>query len=272
MMLVSVLASDLGGSMQSVRMRDKKGKILTSSDISIVIVNVIFGIAAMPCRMKRYSKILKITGMLDTLNLHLETSDFPRFFFNMKMVNKYVDAPYIFERPNGNCMTILNTTFLEERMFQLLNVHKHILHGVNIVNNSFCNGLVLMMFSCLIHLIITPYFLLAEVVKPDCDVVFTFLQVVWIATHIARLLIIIEPCQSCSLEGQRTIALLCDLLGKYDITDNTRKIVEVFITQASQQPVKFSCFHLFNLDRSVLTALSGSIATYIVILFQFSTN
>ncbi|CAH1966898.1 unnamed protein product [Acanthoscelides obtectus] len=193
MMLVSVLASDLGGSMQSVRMRDKKGKILTSSDISIVIVNVIFGIAAMPCRMKRYSKILKITGML-------------------------------------------------------------------------------MMFSCLIHLIITPYFLLAEVVKPDCDVVFTFLQVVWIATHIARLLIIIEPCQSCSLEGQRTIALLCDLLGKYDITDNTRKIVEVFITQASQQPVKFSCFHLFNLDRSVLTALSGSIATYIVILFQFSTN
>nr|CAH7753843.1 unnamed protein product [Callosobruchus chinensis] len=193
MMLVLVLVNDLGGSMQSVRMRDKKGKILTSTDISIVIINVIFGIVAMPCRMRRYSKLLKISGLL-------------------------------------------------------------------------------MMFSCLIHLIITPYFLLAEIVKPDCDVVFSFLQVVWIVTHIARLLIIVEPCQSCNLEGQRTITLLCDLLRKCDITDSTRNIIQVFITQASQHPVKFSCLHLFNLDRSVLTTLFGSIATYIVILFQFNTN
>nr|CAI5846904.1 unnamed protein product [Callosobruchus analis] len=192
-MLVLVLVNDLGGSMQSIRMRDKKGKILTSTDISIVIANVIFGIAAMPCRMRRYFKILKISGLL-------------------------------------------------------------------------------MMFSCLIHLVITPYFLLAEIVKPDCDVAFSFLQVVWIVTHIARLLIIVEPCQSCSLEGQRTITLLCDLLGKCDIKDNTRKVVKVFLTQALQQPVKFTCFHLFNLDRSVLTTLFGSIATYIVILFQFNTN
>nr|CAH7746281.1 unnamed protein product [Callosobruchus chinensis] len=72
--------------------------------------------------------------------------------------------------------------------------------------------------------------------------------------------------------GQRTITLLCDLLGKCDITDSTRNIIQVFITQASQHPVKFSCLHLFNLDRSVLTTLFGSIATYIVILFQFNTN
>ncbi|VEN62425.1 unnamed protein product [Callosobruchus maculatus] len=355
MMLVMVLVNDLGGSMQSIRMRDKKGKILTSTDISIVIVNVIFGIAVMPFRMRRYSKILKIARLietvlpqrnvkkcrrksitlimliyiglssviildmviwekeslkendgnsyiksylpyyilyyifitqeiyishliyllnlkLDTLNVHLEASDFPSFFFNMKMVNKYIDAPYLSTMPNGNCLAVLNTNMLEKRLFHLLNVHKNILLGVNTVNNSFSNGLVLMMFSCLIHLIITPYFLLAEIVKPDCDVVFSFLQVVWIVTHIARLLIIVEPCQSCSLEGQRTITLLCGLLGRCDITDNTRKIVEVFVTQASQQPVKFSCFHLFNLDRSVLTTLFGSIATYIVILFQFNTN
>nr|CAH7753841.1 unnamed protein product [Callosobruchus chinensis] len=355
MMLVLVLVNDLGGSMQSVRMRDKKGKILTSTDISIVIINVIFGIVAMPCRMRRYSKLLKISGLiesvlpqknvkkcrrksitlivliyiglssvialdmviwekeslkenegnsyiksylpyyilyyifitqeiyishiiyllnlkLDTLNVHLEASDFPRTFFNMKMVNKYIDAPYLSSMPNGSCMAMLSTKFLEERLFHLLNVHKNIILGMNTVNNSFSNGLVLMMFSCLIHLIITPYFLLAEIVKPDCDVVFSFLQVVWIVTHIARLLIIVEPCQSCNLEGQRTITLLCDLLRKCDITDSTRNIIQVFITQASQHPVKFSCLHLFNLDRSVLTTLFGSIATYIVILFQFNTN
>nr|CAI5846903.1 unnamed protein product [Callosobruchus analis] len=271
-MLVLVLVNDLGGSMQSIRMRDKKGKILTSTDISIVIANVIFGIAAMPCRMRRYFKILKISGLLVTLNIHLEASDFPSFLFNIKMLNKYIDAPHLCTVPDRNCLTVLNKKFLEERMYHLLDVHKNILLGVNTVNNSFSNGLVLMMFSCLIHLVITPYFLLAEIVKPDCDVAFSFLQVVWIVTHIARLLIIVEPCQSCSLEGQRTITLLCDLLGKCDIKDNTRKVVKVFLTQALQQPVKFTCFHLFNLDRSVLTTLFGSIATYIVILFQFNTN
>nr|CAI5846902.1 unnamed protein product [Callosobruchus analis] len=354
-MLVLVLVNDLGGSMQSIRMRDKKGKILTSTDISIVIANVIFGIAAMPCRMRRYFKILKISGLIETilpqknvkkykrksitlivliyiglssvivldmiiwekealkedeansyiksylpyyilyyifitqemyishiiyllnlklvtLNIHLEASDFPSFLFNIKMLNKYIDAPHLCTVPDRNCLTVLNKKFLEERMYHLLDVHKNILLGVNTVNNSFSNGLVLMMFSCLIHLVITPYFLLAEIVKPDCDVAFSFLQVVWIVTHIARLLIIVEPCQSCSLEGQRTITLLCDLLGKCDIKDNTRKVVKVFLTQALQQPVKFTCFHLFNLDRSVLTTLFGSIATYIVILFQFNTN
>lgn len=52
------------------------------------------------------------------------------------------------------------------------------------------------LFSCLLHLVVTPYYLLIEV----CNVgylPFIFLEIIWIVLHLVRLMIIVETCQRC---------------------------------------------------------------------------
>lgn len=52
------------------------------------------------------------------------------------------------------------------------------------------------MLSCLLHLIVTPYFLVFGLIT-NKKAQYIFGQFFWILGHIGRVLIIVEPCQSC---------------------------------------------------------------------------
>ncbi|CAG9819531.1 unnamed protein product [Phaedon cochleariae] len=159
-----------------------------------------------------------------------------------------------------------------QRIKILRKLHKLLNYGVDIINGTIANGIMLIMLSCLVHLIVTPYFLVAELIKEKSNILFIFLQIFWIITHTCRLLIIVEPCQACSLEGQRTNMLLCDLLLLNNTDDEFEKAVKSFSLYLSQNHIRFSCSGLFTIDRSLITSIAGSVTTYIVILFQFNNN
>ncbi|XP_030759602.1 gustatory receptor for sugar taste 43a [Sitophilus oryzae] len=85
---------------------------------------------------------------------------------------------------------------IADRMIELLTVYGRIRESVEIVNSTASYGVVLLILSCLLHLIVTPYFLLIEIIKARSNM-FIGLQALWLAAHIGRLLIMVEPCQKC---------------------------------------------------------------------------
>ncbi|XP_018574194.1 gustatory receptor for sugar taste 43a-like [Anoplophora glabripennis] len=160
---------------------------------------------------------------------------------------------------------------LVERITVLATFQERISIAVQVLNNDGAFGIHLITLSCLLHLIVTPYFLLAEIIKPNGNVMFTYLQAAWLLAHIGRLLIIVEPCQLCLDEHRRTSMLLCELLTK-DFDENVRNSLIIFSMQLNYCKIKFSPCGFFKIDRSLITSVTAAVTTYLVILFQFNTN
>ncbi|KAJ3618363.1 hypothetical protein MTP99_006365 [Tenebrio molitor] len=78
--------------------------------------------------------------------------------------------------------------------------------------NDFCSvHTLLILLSCLLHLVVTPYFVLLEVTNRGY-VPFIILLIALAVVHIARLITIVETCQRCCDEYQRTVNLALKLL------------------------------------------------------------
>ncbi|KAJ3651866.1 hypothetical protein Zmor_017873 [Zophobas morio] len=134
--------------------------------------------------------------------------------------------------------------------------------------NDFCAvHTLLILFSCLLHLVVTPYFLLVEICNGGY-LPFTFLQLVWIFVHACRLMVIVEICQSGVNEYQKTINLVLKLWTS-PLPLNIKEQVEILTVQISNKKIKFSSFGMMKISRSILTAFGGSVTTFLVILFQY---
>ncbi|KAJ8956345.1 hypothetical protein NQ318_015083 [Aromia moschata] len=116
-------------------------------------------------------------------------------------------------------------------------------------------SLQLIMLSCLMHLIVTPYFLLMEIMKSG-NVIFIALQSVWLLIHIGRVLIIVEPCQLCINEHQKTSVIVYELLtGQFD--EDEKKALTTFAMQLSYCKMKFTSGGFFKIDRALLTSFNN---------------
>nr|XP_023016530.1 gustatory receptor for sugar taste 43a-like [Leptinotarsa decemlineata] len=129
---------------------------------------------------------------------------------------------------------------------------------------SVCN---IIMLSCLLHLIVTSYFLLIDIFLRGSPVVI-IQQLIWILVHVGRILLIVEPCQSCVNEHKKTKIKVCELLT-YDMNEEVKNSMEYFSLQLMYCEMDFSCCGFFEINRSLLTSIAGAVFTYLVILFQF---
>lgn len=126
------------------------------------------------------------------------------------------------------------------------------------------------MFSCLLHLVVTPYFLLVEVANGGFFF-FVFLQFSWTMLHCGRLLVIVETCQYCLdevrnqefltknnileiFQHQRTVELVFKLLT-CELQDEVKDQLKLFALQLSGRKVRFTSFSMMKFNRSLLTAV-----------------
>ncbi|XP_037049389.1 gustatory receptor for sugar taste 43a-like [Bradysia coprophila] len=158
-------------------------------------------------------------------------------------------------------------TFFVDR---LASAHSYLGEAVGNISSAFGVALLVMLVSCLLHLVATLYFLFVEILGGN-DAFYTVLQFLWVFLHVGRLLLIVEPCHLTSVEARRTITLVCEIIRSCDpaVTQNLKKFWRQLL---ADRTYFFSACGMCCIDRQILTSLSGAIATYLVILIQFQNS
>nr|WJJ63343.1 gustatory receptor 3 [Pachyrhinus yasumatsui] len=140
------------------------------------------------------------------------------------------------------------------RIQEFLKTYGKIRESVEILNGSASYGIVMIMLSCLLHLVVTPYFLLVEIFKRNSSMIFMLLQGVWLLAHIGRLLVIVEPCQRCINEYKLTTNLVSEL-ALLDFDEDTKKTLKDFASTFSYADINFHACGFFNINRNLLTSV-----------------
>ncbi|XP_060533804.1 gustatory receptor for sugar taste 43a-like isoform X2 [Cylas formicarius] len=156
------------------------------------------------------------------------------------------------------------------RIAELLKVYDRIRESVFIFNTSPSFGVVMLILSCLIHLVVSPYFLLLEIIRRG-STLFTTLYLLWVIAHTGRLLMIVEPCHRCLSEITITKSLICELMRLY-VDRDVNKTLKHFLAHLSLCEITFEGCGFFVISRNLLTTIAGAVTTYLVILFQFNNT
>ncbi|XP_017756033.1 PREDICTED: gustatory receptor for sugar taste 43a-like [Eufriesea mexicana] len=150
---------------------------------------------------------------------------------------------------------------------ELILVHSSLCDAVSLINSTFGVVILAVTVTCLLHLVITPYFLILQAGEIH-EWIFLVVQGGWCIFHITRMLIIVQPSYFTIAEGKRTAVLVSQLLS-CSFEANARRELEIFSLQLLHRPLEFSACGLFSLDRNLITSIAGVVTTYLVILIQF---
>ncbi|XP_074039676.1 gustatory receptor for sugar taste 43a isoform X2 [Leptinotarsa decemlineata] len=153
-----------------------------------------------------------------------------------------------------------------QKLEALMKLEGKIMESVDIVNGSMEFGLPMIVLSCLLHLIFTPYFLQTS---KNSNSPIWIMYLILIIGHIGRLFILVEPCQSCIREKKKTTIILCQLL-RCEFERPVKIMISSFILRISQFRLQFSSCGYFKINRALIIKVAGSVTTYLVILFQFN--
>ncbi|XP_058795443.1 gustatory receptor for sugar taste 43a-like [Phymastichus coffea] len=158
-----------------------------------------------------------------------------------------------------------------ESVDQLITLHGILCQSVNCINKAYGAAILMGTISCLIHLIITPYFLYNHVYSRNPNNwLLLILQFCWMLFHLCRILLFVQPCHMVISKAKETGALVNRALI-VDWSPEVQKQLKIFAIQLLQRPIEFSVCGLFYLNRSLITSIAGSVTTYLVILVQFQT-
>ncbi|XP_052751891.1 gustatory receptor for sugar taste 43a-like isoform X2 [Galleria mellonella] len=152
---------------------------------------------------------------------------------------------------------------------QLSKLHGALCCAVRRVEHSYGLPLVVILISTLLHLIVTPYFLIMEIIVSTNRVHFLVLQFLWCVTHLLRLVIVVEPSHYTIIEGKRTRSLVCRLMSLTPTTGEFPARLEVFCRQLMLQTTSYMPMGMCTLDRPLVASILGAVTTYLVILIQF---
>ncbi|XP_018305842.1 gustatory receptor for sugar taste 43a-like [Mycetomoellerius zeteki] len=150
---------------------------------------------------------------------------------------------------------------------QLMTVHASLSDTVMLINTAYGVVALMITITCLIHLIITPYFLIMEA-DGRREPLFLAVQGLWCIFHIWRLFMIVQPTYAVTTQGKKTAVLISQLLS-VSLDKESKKQLEIFSLQLLHRPLEFSACGLFTLDRTLVTSIAGAVTTYLVILIQF---
>nr|XP_033337492.1 gustatory receptor for sugar taste 43a-like isoform X1 [Megalopta genalis]XP_033337493.1 gustatory receptor for sugar taste 43a-like isoform X1 [Megalopta genalis] len=150
---------------------------------------------------------------------------------------------------------------------ELILIHSLLCDTVSLINNTFGVVILAVTTTCLLHLVITPYFLILQAGE-EHEWIFLAVQGMWCIFHVTRMLIIVQPSYSTVAEAKKTAVLVSQLLSS-SFDASTRHQLEIFSLQLLHRPLEFSVCGLFSLDRTLITSITGAVTTYLVILIQF---
>ncbi|XP_078043022.1 gustatory receptor for sugar taste 43a isoform X2 [Augochlora pura] len=150
---------------------------------------------------------------------------------------------------------------------ELILTHSLLCDTVSLINNAFGVVILAVTTTCLLHLVITPYFLILQAGE-EHEWIFLAVQGMWCIFHVTRMLIIVQPSYSTVAEAKTTAVLVSQLLSS-SFDKSTRHQLEIFSLQLLHRPLEFSVCGLFSLDRTLITSITGAVTTYLVILIQF---
>nr|ARO76478.1 odorant receptor 59 [Conogethes punctiferalis] len=119
------------------------------------------------------------------------------------------------------------------------------------------------------HLIVTPYFLIMEIIISSHRIHFLVLQFLWCATHLLRMFVVVEPSHYTIIEGKRTEGLVCRLMTSVPSTGSLPSRLELFSRQLMLRSVSYAPMGMCTLDRPLVASILGAVTTYLVILIQF---
>ncbi|XP_076684665.1 gustatory receptor for sugar taste 43a [Andrena cerasifolii] len=150
---------------------------------------------------------------------------------------------------------------------ELIAVHSSLCDTVSLINTAFGVVILAVTVTCLLHLVITPYFLILQAGE-NHESIYLLVEGMWCVFHLTRMLIIVQPSYFTVAEGKRTTVLVSQLLSS-NFKGDARRELEIFSLQLLHRPLEFSACGLFSLDRTLITSIAGVVTTYLVILIQF---
>ncbi|XP_069356614.1 gustatory receptor for sugar taste 43a-like isoform X3 [Maniola hyperantus] len=156
-----------------------------------------------------------------------------------------------------------------EAIRRLACLHGALCNVVHRIGNSYGLPLIVILISTLLHLIVTPYFLIMEIIVSSHRIHFLVLQFLWCVTHVLRMFVVVEPCHYTITEGKRTEALVCRLMTSTPSTGMLPSRLELFSRQLMLQSISYTPLGMCTLDRPLVASVLGAVTTYLVILIQF---
>ncbi|KAJ8668067.1 hypothetical protein QAD02_009730, partial [Eretmocerus hayati] len=137
---------------------------------------------------------------------------------------------------------------------QLIILHGILCDSIISINKAYGGAILISTISCLIHLIITPYFLYNQIYSDNGNGWYVIaIQIFWTLFHIYRLLLFVQPCHMVATKARRTGSLISQALAS-NWDPEAKKRLEIFSLQLLQRPVRFTACGLFSLDRGLVTS------------------
>ncbi|GBP54883.1 Gustatory receptor for sugar taste 43a [Eumeta japonica] len=152
-----------------------------------------------------------------------------------------------------------------------------VLHGslcdvVNQLGASYGLPLLVILLSTLLHLIVTPYFLIVELMVSTQRLHFLVLQFLWCATHLLRVFVIVEPCHYTVDEGKRTEELVCRLMTYAPPGGVLPVRLELFSRQLLMRSVHYSPLGMCVLDRPLVASEINKTRMVLDLVFDLIHN
>ncbi|KAF5275131.1 hypothetical protein FQA39_LY18689 [Lamprigera yunnana] len=189
-----------------------------------------------------------------------------KHFSIFKNVHKQIPKQVIGNQKN----LVGNGVLTNEYITRMIRVYLKLCDAADYVNQ--CCGLIVLIIlvSCLLHLVVTPYFLILEIAGRN-NLLFATLQSVWLITHSLRLIIIVEACYECTEEAGRTktARLQSDVqrfrseheeAGKniFDPIFTGGEVLlfqlELFATELNHRQIVYTACGLVKIDRTLITS------------------
>ncbi|XP_049307973.1 gustatory receptor for sugar taste 43a-like [Bactrocera dorsalis] len=141
---------------------------------------------------------------------------------------------------------------------------------VEIFSNTFGFAVLCNLISCMLHIVITAHFLIIAF-REFSITIRTYCQMMWLMLHIFRLLLVVEACHKATVESKETIQIVSEI---------KRTTVELSLSAEFQKfwkhlhiyDVRISVLGICDINRTILTAFSSGIATYLFIVLQFQNT
>ncbi|XP_044004053.1 gustatory receptor for sugar taste 43a-like [Aphidius gifuensis] len=141
-----------------------------------------------------------------------------------------------------------------ESISQLITVHSSLCDTNILINKAFGLPILVVAITCLLLLIITPYFLMMEA-NSDREMLFISVQLLWCALHVFRILMVVQPCYATTTNSKKTAILVSQLLSTTWDSEICEQL-EYFSLQLIHRPLDISACGLFSLDRGLVTSVS----------------
>ncbi|KAL4711901.1 hypothetical protein ACJJTC_006070 [Scirpophaga incertulas] len=218
-----------------------------------------------------------IEELSQTLKLHNELPNSQKIINDRmtilpsKYVNTIIDS-ITNTKENSGIKILFTTKSINQSISRCTSIYGTICDVARQLDDSFGLEIVLLLISLLLHLIITPYNLLMNLyADKETEIQTLVMQLLWCSLHFTCAAAIVEPSHRAQVEEYHTSMLISEMIIDTDDPEISKEL-EKFSRHLLLNKVSFCPLSVCTLNRSVVAAIMGSVATYLVIIIQFQLS